>query len=642
MLCTIQQYHPAIPDEKKMNHSAIDVTTAYELIDRLAEVHALPPADYAALIRAFCGGDTLRPPKEGEIGAEASAALAAYARAKADPLRRQYYGNQIFIRGLIEYSSWCKNDCLYCGLRKSNHTAERYRLDTEEILACCEEGYRIGFRTFVLQGGEDPYFTDPVLCGIISAIRSRYPDCAITLSAGERSRESYQSLKAAGADRYLLRHETADPAHYALLHPRVQTLENRMRCLADLRDAGFQVGCGFMVGSPGQSADTLAQDLAFIQNFRPEMCGIGPFIPHHATPFAKERAGSMELTLFLLSLLRLLQPDAPLPEGTLLLAYPQLAGLAPTFAYACGLTLQWAVGDTFTPLRTTATAFLVNAGFNALLLGYLHLDPWVGAASTLGATLLGCLLTFRALGKAPRNWRVSLGRIRIVGSLAHDMLMCALPLMVQVVALFAAELAARPLRTTFGVQMLQAWSLAAGIGAPVWLLTGALALALSVFAAQNFGMARYDRMQGGLLAALWLGLLLVGGLEAVLCILARTLAQPFVSSLSDATLVATIACMTIPFYALGSCADAIASAIRGAGESLRPAAIIIGGVCLLRTILLMTVVPVHHSILALVAVYPLTWGATVIALLVYYRHGRWLTRTLRRARRTRARHLHER
>ncbi len=341
-------------------------------------------------------------------------------------------------------------------------------------------------------------------------------------------------------------------------------------------------------------------------------------------------------------LLRLLQPDAPLPEGTLLLAYPQLAGLAPTFAYACGLTLQWAVGDTFTPLRTTATAFLVNAGFNALLLGYLHLDPWVGAASTLGATLLGCLLTFRALGKAPRNWRVSLGRIRIVGSLAHDMLMCALPLMVQVVALFAAELAARPLRTTFGVQMLQAWSLAAGIGAPVWLLTGALALALSVFAAQNFGMARYDRMQGGLLAALWLGLLLVGGLEAVLCILARTLAQPFVSSLSDATLVATIACMTIPFYALGSCADAIASAIRGAGESLRPAAIIIGGVCLLRTILLMTVVPVHHSILALVAVYPLTWGATVIALLVYYRHGRWLTRTLRRARRTRARHLHER
>ena len=318
MLCTIQQYHPAIPDEKKMNHSAIDLTTAYELIDRLAEVHALPPADYAALIRAFCGGDTLRPPKEGEIGAEASAALAAYARAKADPLRRQYYGNQIFIRGLIEYSSWCKNDCLYCGLRKSNHTAERYRLDTEEILACCEEGYRIGFRTFVLQGGEDPYFTDPVLCGIVSAIRSRYPDCAITLSAGERSRESYQSLKAAGADRYLLRHETADPAHYALLHPRVQTLENRMRCLADLRDAGFQVGCGFMVGSPGQSADTLAQDLAFIQNFRPEMCGIGPFIPHHATPFAKERAGSMELTLFLLSLLRLLQPTLLLPATTAL------------------------------------------------------------------------------------------------------------------------------------------------------------------------------------------------------------------------------------------------------------------------------------------------------------------------------------
>ena len=236
----------------------------------------------------------------------------------ASAARSAVFGDAVYARGLIEISSICKNDCLYCGIRRSNRQAERYRLQPEEILACAAEGHALGFRTFVLQGGEDPYFTDEVLCGIVGELKARHPDCAVTLSMGERSRESYQALYDAGADRYLLRHETADIAHYARLHPPEMSFANRMRCLGDLRDIGFQTGSGFMVGSPFQTPETLAKDLKFIEGFRPAMCGIGPFIPHRNTPFRDEPAGTLELTLFLLSVLRLMLPETLLPATTAL------------------------------------------------------------------------------------------------------------------------------------------------------------------------------------------------------------------------------------------------------------------------------------------------------------------------------------
>ncbi|MBO4599766.1 MAG: [FeFe] hydrogenase H-cluster radical SAM maturase HydE, partial [Bacteroidales bacterium] len=231
---------------------------------------------------------------------------------------QQYYGNKIFMRGLIEISNHCKNDCLYCGIRRSQPDVRRYRLTKEEILDCCEQGYALGFRTYVLQGGEDGWFDDDRMCDIVAAIRQQYTDCAITLSLGERSRESYQRLYDAGANRYLLRHETADPAHYARLHPTEMSFDNRMRCLQDLRDIGYQVGCGFMVGSPYQTIDTLYKDLQFIRQFKPQMVGIGPFIPASGTPFADRPAGSVETTLRLLSLIRLLHPPVLLPATTAL------------------------------------------------------------------------------------------------------------------------------------------------------------------------------------------------------------------------------------------------------------------------------------------------------------------------------------
>lgn len=232
--------------------------------------------------------------------------------------RKSIYGNAVFVRGLIEISNICKNDCLYCGIRKSNRNCERYRLTEEEILGCAEEGYSLGFRTFVLQGGEDGYFTDGVLCGIIGKIKSSYPDCAVTLSVGERSFESYKRLYDAGADRYLLRHETADKEHYGKLHPTEMSFDKRIKCLKNLRDIGYQVGCGFMVGSPYQTAETIAKDLKFIETFLPDMCGIGPFIPHRDTPFAKETAGNLELTCYLLSVIRLIYPNILLPATTAL------------------------------------------------------------------------------------------------------------------------------------------------------------------------------------------------------------------------------------------------------------------------------------------------------------------------------------
>ncbi len=230
----------------------------------------------------------------------------------------QEYQNQVFMRGLIEFSSYCKNDCYYCGLRRSNKNAERYRLTEDEIMNCCENGYKLGFRTFVLQGGEDGFYTDDLFCEIIKAIKEKFPDTAVTLSLGERSRESFQRLFDAGADRYLLRHETADKAHYEKLHPEELSLEHRMECLKNLREIGYQTGCGFMVGSPYQTVDCLVKDLRFIKEFKPHMVGIGPFIPHKDTPFKEEKSGTLELTLYLLSIIRLLLPKVLLPATTAL------------------------------------------------------------------------------------------------------------------------------------------------------------------------------------------------------------------------------------------------------------------------------------------------------------------------------------
>lgn len=270
------------------------------MIDKLEKYHHLTEDEYKFLLQYYDNS------------------LAEYAAQKADKVRKEIYGNEIYIRGLIEISNYCKNDCLYCGIRRSNQCCDRYRLNKEQIMQCCAEGYSLGFRTFVLQGGEDAFYSDTVLCDIIQNIKQQFPDCAVTLSLGERSKESYLALFDAGADRYLLRHETADKVHYKKLHPQQMSFENRMCCLHHLKEMGYQTGCGFMVGSPYQSVSTLAKDLKFIEEFQPQMCGIGPFIPHHATPFKDFRNDSLELTLFLLSLIRLIKPNILLPATTAL------------------------------------------------------------------------------------------------------------------------------------------------------------------------------------------------------------------------------------------------------------------------------------------------------------------------------------
>ena len=272
----------------------------YALLDRLECNHALLVDEWEYLISG-------RTPK-----------LADDLKSRACALRDERYGKKIFKRGLIEFTNYCKNDCLYCGIRRSNRLVNRYRLSEEEILQCCKEGYGLGFRTFVLQGGEDPYYTDARMVSIVSSIHEAYPECAITLSIGERSEESYRALREAGADRYLLRHETADPFHYDLLHPNEMSVNSRKKCLGVLRSLGYQVGSGFMVGSPGQTARCLAEDMVFLQELQPHMIGIGPFVPHKDTPFAHEPQGSLELTLFMLSALRLAFPDALIPATTAL------------------------------------------------------------------------------------------------------------------------------------------------------------------------------------------------------------------------------------------------------------------------------------------------------------------------------------
>ncbi len=274
--------------------------TNRELIELLNREHRLEAAQWAQLFASYTADDL------------------DFAMAMAREIAVERFGKTIYFRGIVEFSNYCKNDCYYCGIRCSNRKVSRYRLEQEDILQCCQEGYESGFRTFVLQGGEDAWFTDERMCDLIRAIKERYPDCAVTLSLGERSRASYEAMFEAGADRYLLRHETADTDHYALLHPARQTLAERMRCLMDLKEIGYQTGCGIMVGSPGQTPATLAKDMCFMQDFRPEMVGVGPFLPHQDTPFKEEAPGSVETTLLTLALCRIMLPGVLLPSTTAL------------------------------------------------------------------------------------------------------------------------------------------------------------------------------------------------------------------------------------------------------------------------------------------------------------------------------------
>lgn len=271
-----------------------------ELIDKLKETGTLSKKEWTTLIQN-------RTPE-----------LADYVFQHAREVRETHYGKDIYIRGLMEFTNYCKNDCLYCGIRKSNGNATRYRLTKEQIMSCCESGYQLGFRTFVLQGGEDGYFTDARMLDIIQEIHTAYPDCAITLSIGEKSLETYQTFFDAGADRYLLRHETFDSTHYSRLHPKNLNAKTRQQCLWDLKTIGYQVGTGFMVGSPYQTAENLAEDMLFLKELNPQMVGIGPFIPHHDTPFRDFSGGTLELTLFMLGLIRLLIPKVLLPATTAL------------------------------------------------------------------------------------------------------------------------------------------------------------------------------------------------------------------------------------------------------------------------------------------------------------------------------------
>ncbi len=269
------------------------------LVDRLYDTGHLEKDEYVTLI-------------------ENRDSIKEYLFSLSAKVREKHYGKDVYLRGLIEFTSYCKNNCYYCGIRAGNKEAERYRLTKEQILECCKTGYALDFRTFVLQGGEDPYFTDDMICDIVRGIKARYPDCAVTLSIGEKNEEAYRSFFEAGADRYLLRHETADCEHYSRLHPPNLTAKRRQECLYTLKKIGFQTGAGFMVGSPYQTTENLADDLLFLEKLKPEMVGIGPFIPHHATPFADMPQGTAELTIFMVALVRLILPNALLPATTAL------------------------------------------------------------------------------------------------------------------------------------------------------------------------------------------------------------------------------------------------------------------------------------------------------------------------------------
>ena len=272
----------------------------HRLIDKLHYEKGLSRDEFVKLLEGFNAED------------------AQYLHSRSRAAANLFFENRIFIRGLIEFTNYCKNDCFYCGIRRSNKKAERYRLDKEDILQCCRNGYELGFRTFVLQGGDDPWYSDEKLVGIISSIRKTYPDCAITLSIGEKTYDQYLSYFNAGANRFLLRHETANAGHYAKIHPVGLSAENRQRCLYDLKKIGYQVGTGFMVGSPYQPVENIAEDLMFIKELDPQMVGIGPFIPHTDTPFNDFPSGGLDLTLFIIGILRLMLPNALIPSTTAL------------------------------------------------------------------------------------------------------------------------------------------------------------------------------------------------------------------------------------------------------------------------------------------------------------------------------------
>ncbi len=271
-----------------------------ELIDRLEKDRVLSKEEFIFLLSHY------------------TAETSEYLFEKARNIAQKHFGNKIYVRGLIEFTNYCVNDCYYCGIRRSNRNADRYRLSKEEILSCCDQGYSLGFRTFVLQGGEDLKYTAQDMVDIIGAIRKNYPDCAITLSIGEKSYDEYLKYYEAGANRYLLRHETANAQHYAMLHPQSLSAEHRQKCLYDLKRIGYQVGTGFMVGSPHQTMENIAEDLLFIRELEPQMVGIGPFLTHQDTPFKDQPSGSFELTLFLIGILRLMLPNGLIPSTTAL------------------------------------------------------------------------------------------------------------------------------------------------------------------------------------------------------------------------------------------------------------------------------------------------------------------------------------
>ena len=268
------------------------------IVNKLSQNHTLLPEEFLALIE------------------NNSQPLRDMLAREAQRVALHQFGNNIYTRGLIEISNYCKNNCYYCGIRAGNKNITRFRLTKEQIMECCAQGRDLGFRTFVLQGGEDPFFSVEVIEDIVSAIRKEYPECAITLSLGEWDREAYQRFYDAGADRYLLRHETYNASHYATLHPQNMSCQNRLRCLEDIKQIGFQAGTGIMVGAPNQTAQDLLQDILFIERFQPEMIGIGPFLPQHDTPFANEEKGSLTLTLLLISIFRLMFPKANIPATT--------------------------------------------------------------------------------------------------------------------------------------------------------------------------------------------------------------------------------------------------------------------------------------------------------------------------------------
>ena len=296
----------------------IDINKTKKIIDKIDKKEKISYKDALTLLSSFEYDNDLNKKKLDKKEKIEIKELKKYLREKAREKADKVFGKYIFMRGLIEFTNYCKNDCIYCGIRKSNKNVERYRLNKKEILECCKIGYDIGFRTFVLQGGEDIFFNIERMSNIARAIKKEFPDCALTLSIGEKKEEYYKELKNNGANRFLLRHETADSEHYSKLHPKYMSLENRKECLRFLKKLGFQTGTGMMIGSPFQKLENIAGDLIFMQEIKPEMIGIGPFLPHKDTPFANEKIGELELTLILISILRLIFPLSLIPATTAL------------------------------------------------------------------------------------------------------------------------------------------------------------------------------------------------------------------------------------------------------------------------------------------------------------------------------------